>query len=367
MDFNQDRRIIHIDMDAFFASVEQRDTPNLIGKPLAVGGGELRGVVAAASYEARKFGVRSAMSGLVAKRLCPNLIFISPRFERYKEISDVVRSIFFEYTDLVEPLSLDEAYLDVTKDHEQLASAALTATAIRNKIFKATGLTASAGVSINKFLAKIASDWNKPNGQKTITPEMVIPFLESLDVKKFHGIGKKTKEKMYELGIYTGLDLKQKTKEELTIQFGKAGIHFFNVVRGVHNSPVKPERIPKSLGAERTFSNNLTSELYLLEKLETIAEILENRLHKHQLAGKTITLKIKYSDFKQQTRSKTLRFYIAKKELLLEHARELLFQDKLTNSVRLLGIHMSNLNNVKKETATTSPEEENIQLTFPFQ
>ena len=314
-DFDPNRKIIHIDMDAFFAAVEQNDNPELKGKPLAVGGGGLRGVVSAASYEARKFGVRSAMSGALARRLCPHLTFVSPRFERYKEISTTIRSIFFEYTELVEPLSLDEAYLDVTTNRFEMPSATLIAEEIRNKIHEQTGLTASAGISVNKFLAKTASDWNKPNGQKTIPPEEVISFLASLDVKKFHGIGKKTKEKMYQLGIFLGADLKEKPLEFLTANFGKSGSHYFNVVRGIHLSEVKPFRIPKSLGAERTFSTNLASELFMLEKLESIAAKVEERLERNKLSGKTITLKIKYSDFKQQTRSKTLKVYISKQEM----------------------------------------------------
>lgn len=364
-DFDPNRKIIHIDMDAFFAAVEQNDNPELKGKPLAVGGGGLRGVVSAASYEARKFGVRSAMSGALARRLCPHLTFVSPRFERYKEISTTIRSIFFEYTELVEPLSLDEAYLDVTTNRFEMPSATLIAEEIRNKIHEQTGLTASAGISVNKFLAKTASDWNKPNGQKTIPPEEVISFLASLDVKKFHGIGKKTKEKMYQLGIFLGADLKEKPLEFLTANFGKSGSHYFNVVRGIHLSEVKPFRIPKSLGAERTFSTNLASELFMLEKLESIAAKVEERLERNKLSGKTITLKIKYSDFKQQTRSKTLKVYISKQELLFEYAKELLYQEKLSNSVRLLGISLSNLNTEKKVKKRPEPTKQS-QLILPF-
>ena len=361
MAFTTGRKIIHIDMDAFYASVEQLDHPQWRGLALAVGGGGSRGVVAAASYEARKFGVRSAMSGLVAKKRCPHLIFAKPRFERYKEISNQIRSLFMEYTHLVEPLSLDEAYLDVS----EYPSATLIAEEIRSKILEKTGLTASAGISINKFLAKIASDWNKPNGQKTITPQEVLPFLEGLDVKKFHGIGEKTKLKMYQLGIYTGKELKEQSLEFLTTHFGKVGTHYFQVVRGIHNSPVKPHRIPKSVGAERTFEKNLSSELFLEEKLEQIAGLLEKRLEKNKCAGKTITLKIKYSDFKQQTRSKTGTLFLASKELILEQAKELLYQDKLLNSVRLIGILLSNLNTLKNK-ITAKPTEKETQLSLPF-
>ncbi len=355
------RKIIHIDMDAFFASVEQLDHPEWQGLALAVGGGGSRGVVSAASYEARKFGVRSAMSGIIAKRLCPHLIFAKPRFDRYKEISDQIRSIFMEYTSLVEPLSLDEAFLDVS----EYPSATLIAEEIRAKIKNQTGLTASAGISINKFLAKIASDWNKPDGQKTLPPEEVLRFLETLDVKKFHGIGKQTKLKMYKLGIYTGKDLKGKNLDFLVDHFGKAGNHYFQVVRGIHHSPVKPHRIPKSVGAERTFENNLSSELFLEEKLKNIATLLEDRLAKNKVAGKTITLKIKYSDFKQHTRSKTGSLFLSSKELIFEHAKELLYQEKLLNSVRLVGISLSNLNTLKKEKKTKA-DNLDPQLSLPF-
>ena len=224
------RKIIHVDMDAFYASVEQMDFPELKGKPLAVGGNETRGVVSAASYEARKFGVRSAMSGIQAKRNCPELIFVKPRFDRYKEISKKIRKIFFDYTDLVEPLSLDEAYLDVTINKKNNPSASLIAEEIRLRIFKEVGLTASAGISVNKFVAKISSDYNKPNGQKTVNPDEILDFLEKLDVKKFYGVGKVTAEKMYQLGIFTGFDLKQKSLEYLEKNFGNSGKHYFKLL-----------------------------------------------------------------------------------------------------------------------------------------
>lgn len=359
---NSQRKIIHIDMDAFYASVEQLDYPEWRGKALAVGGGGDRGVVAAASYEARKYGVRSAMNGRRARELCPHLIFASPRFERYKEISETIRSIFLEYTPLVEPLSLDEAYLDVS----DFASATLVAEEIRAKINQQTQLTASAGISINKFLAKISSDWNKPNGQKTLAPEEIIPFLESLDVKKFHGIGKKTKLKMYHLGIYTGKDLKTHSLAFLTTHFGKAGAYYYSVVRGINNSPVKPHRTPKSVGIERTFSSNLSSELFLEERLKELAEHLEKRLRKNKVAGKTLTLKIKYSDFIQQTRSKTGKLYLSTKDLILEEAKILLYQEKLLNSVRLIGISLSNLNTKKTKQLPRKEISKNEQLSLPF-
>ncbi|MDE3743181.1 DNA polymerase IV [Maribacter polysaccharolyticus] len=359
------RKIIHVDMDAFYASVEELDYPELIGKPLAVGGNEVRGVVSAANYEARKYGVRSAMSGYLAKKNCPHLTFVKPRFTRYKELSQRIRTIFFDYTDLVEPLSLDEAYLDVTINKKGNPSATLIAQEIRQRIYDEIGLRASAGISINKFIAKIASDFNKPNGQKTVNPEEVLQFLEDLEIRKFHGVGKVTTEKMYRLGIFTGKDLKSKSLEFLEEHFGKSGNHYFNVVRGIHLSPVKPHRIPKSVGAERTFNENLSSEIFMLERLEHIATELEKRLKKSKIAGKTITLKIKYSDFTLQTRSKTLPYFVTDKSLLLETAKELLYQEKMENSVRLLGISLHNLNTDKKKTEAEK-DSVSLQLQFDF-
>ncbi|GGW98593.1 DNA polymerase-4 [Salegentibacter mishustinae] len=353
-------------MDAFYASVEQLDNPELRGKAIAVGGSSERGVVSAASYEARKYGVKSAMSSVIAKRNCPHLIFVKTRFDRYREISQRIREIFYEYTDLVEPLSLDEAYLDVTENKKGNPSASLIAKEIREKIKEKTGLNASAGISINKFIAKIASDFNKPNGQKTVNPEEVEEFLEVLDIRKFHGVGKVTAEKMYMLGIFTGKDLKTKSLDYLTEKFGKSGSHYYNVVRGIHLSEVKPNRIRKSLGAERTFNENISSEIFMLERLENIAEEIERRLKKSKVAGKTITLKIKYSDFTQQTRSKTVSFYISSKELILENAKELLYQEKMKDSVRLLGISLSNLNTDKSEKKPKEEKEIEVQLKFEF-
>jgi DNA polymerase-4 len=353
------RKIIHVDMEAFYASVEQLDNPELRGKPLAVGGSEHRGVVSAASYEARKFGVRSALSGTLAKKYCPELIFVRPRFDRYKEISNKIRNIFHDYTDLVEPLSLDEAYLDVTINKKGNPSASLIAQEIRKRIYDELGLTASAGISINKFVAKVASDYNKPNGQKTIGPDEVIPFLEQLPIRKFYGVGKVTTEKMYQLGIFTGLDLKNKSLEFLEKHFGKAGTFYYNVVRGIHNGQVRSNHIAKSVAAEHTFNENLTSEIFMLDKLERIAAELERRLKKHNISGKTVTLKIKYSDFSQQTRSKTLPYFISDKALMLETAKELLFQERMKESVRLLGISLNNLNAEVKKTVE-------VQLKFDF-
>lgn len=346
-------------MDAFYASVEQMDNPDLRGKPLAVGGSENRGVVSAASYEARKFGVRSALSGVLAKKYCPELIFVKPRFDRYKEISAKIQKIFKDYTDLVEPLSLDEAYLDVTQNKKGNPSASLLAQEIRERIFQEVGLTASAGISINKFVAKVASDYNKPSGQKTVNPDEVLSFLEDLPIRKFYGVGKVTTEKMYQLGIFTGLDLKSKSVEFLEQHFGKSGAFYYNVVRGIHNSEVKSDRITKSVAAEHTFDVNLSSEIFMLEQLENIAAILERRLKKHSISGKTVTLKIKYSDFTQQTRSKTLPYFVSDKGLVLETVKELLYQEKMKESVRLLGISLSNLNTEIKKTVI-------VQLQFSF-
>ncbi len=362
------RKIIHVDMDAFYASVEQMDNPELKGKPLAVGGSEKRGVVSAASYEARKFGVRSAMSGAQAKRNCPELIFVKPRFDRYHEISKKIRKIFLDYTDLVEPLSLDEAYLDVTENKIGNPSASLIAKEIRERIFTEVGLTASAGISINKFVAKIASDYHKPNGQKTVNPEDVLDFLEQLDVRKFYGVGKVTAEKMYQLGIFTGKDLKTKPEAYLEEHFGKSGGYYYDIVRGIHNSEVKPNRIRKSLAAERTFNENLSSEIFMSEKLDKIAQEVARRLQKSKVAGKTITLKIKYSDFTLQTRSKTLPYFLSDKDIILETAKDLLYQEKLSNSVRLLGISISNLNteNTQLKAKVIIEKSVSVQLKFEF-
>ena len=336
-------------MDAFYASVAQLDNPELKGKPIAVGGGGKRGVVAAASYEARKYGVRSAMSGVLARQKCPHLIFVKTDFERYKEISTKIRQIFYEYTDLVEPLSLDEAYLDVTENKKGNPSASLIAQEIRDRIYSELELRASAGISINKFIAKVASDINKPNGQKTINPEEVLLFLEELSINKFYGVGKVTAAKMNNLGIFNGLDLKNKPLEELTKLFGKSGTYYYNIVRGIHHSTVKPNRIRKSIAAERTFSENISSEVFMLERLHKIAEELERRMIASETKGKTITLKIKYSDFTQQTRSKTVQNFIQKKDEIMQIVKELLYQEKFKNSVRLLGISFSNLDTAKKE------------------
>ncbi len=358
------RKIIHVDMDAFYASVEQLDNPELRGKPVAVGGTSKRGVVSAASYEARKFGVRSAMSSVIAMQNCPDLIFVKSNFKRYHEVSDQIRKIFYEFTDKVEPLSLDEAYLDVTENKKGNPSASLIAKEIRKKIKEVTGLNASAGISINKFIAKVASDINKPNGQKTVPPNEVIDFLEKLDIKKFFGVGKVTVQKMYRHGIFTGKDLKEKSKEYLDEHFGKSGRFYYQVVRGNHFSEVKPSRTRKSLAAERTFSENISSEIFMIKKLEDIAKEVEKRLKKSKVAGKTVTLKIKYSVFTLQTRSKTLPYYISDKNVMVETVKELLYQSTMKNSVRLLGISLSNLNNDKGKPAKEKVVA--VQLKFDF-
>jgi DNA polymerase IV len=339
-----ERKIIHIDMDAFFASVEQLDDPSLKGKPVAVGGNKERGVVAAASYEARKYGVRSAMPSKVAAQKCPGLIFVKPRFARYKELSGIIREIFFQYTDLVEPLSLDEAFLDVTENKMGNPSATLIAMEIRAKIFESTGLTASAGVSYNKFLAKVASDLNKPNGQAVIPPNEALEFLERLPIEKFYGVGKVTAEKMHKWGIYTGADLKSFTLEFLANRFGKAGRHYFDIVRGIHLSEVKPHRIRKSISVERTFEQDLIDEVPLREAIASLSKELQDRCNKQQLRGRTFTLKIKYRDFTQVTRSRSFENPI-KLEGIYNLSLELLNHQPLSMPVRLLGIGISNLEN----------------------
>ncbi len=353
------RKIIHVDMDAFYTSVEQMDNPELRGKPIAVGGNKEYGVVAAASYEARKHGIRSAIASKIAAKKCPDLIFIKPRFSRYKEISQQIRGIFYDYTYLVEPLSLDEAYLDVTENKKNNPSATLLATEIRERIYKEVGLRASAGISLNKFVAKIASDINKPNGQKTIKPNEVEAFLEGLPIEKFYGIGKVTSAKMHKLGIFFGKDLKQKSKEFLFQNFSNSGLHYYAIARGIHNSPVQPHRIRKSIATEHTYFEGITSEIQMLEKLDKIAEELERRMKNSNAKGKTVTLKIKYRDFKIQTRSKTLDKNVNKKEEFFPVIENLLYQAPLKDAVRLLGIAISNLNSEEQNQMS-------VQLKFNF-
>lgn len=335
------RKIIHVDMDAFYASVEQMDFPALREKPVAVGGNKERGVVAAASYEARKFGVKSAMSSKMASLRCPSLIFVKPRFERYKELSLQIRDIFFSYTDLVEPLSLDEAFLDVTENKFHLPSATLIAKEIRERIKTEVGLNASAGISYNKFLAKVASDINKPNGQAVITPSQATEFLEKLEIERFFGIGKVTSEKMKKLGIHNGWDLKQYSIDFLTRRFGKSGLHYYNIVRGIHESPVNPHRDRKSLSVENTFEKDIHLQPELDQvNLELLKELFK-RIEKNNLQGRTLTLKLKYKDFTQQTRSKTLNRFLTQEDIRVL-SKELIYQESLKMPIRLMGLSLSN-------------------------
>jgi DNA polymerase IV len=351
------RKIIHIDMDAFFASVAQLDYPDLQGKPVAVGGDGVRGVVAAASYEARVFGVHSAMPSITAKKRCPNLIFVKPDFKRYQEVSQQIREVFYNYTDLVEPLSLDEAFLDVTTNKKGIETATRIAKAIRNDIMNETGLTASAGISINKFMAKVASDMNKPNGQKTIMPEDVLPFLEKLPIRKFFGVGIKTAEKMHGLGIFHGKDLKQHDLVFLRRNFGKAGDHFYNIVRGIQYSRVEPNRVRKSIGAEKTFSENILNPLELEVHLRMVFERFITRV---KIAGRTLTLKVKMDDFSIKTHSTTFEVPTKNPNELWLESLLLLRKNLPEKSVRLLGITLSNLGDLD------TPPEKVVQLTLQF-
>lgn len=353
------RKIIHVDMDAFYASVEQRDNPDLRGKPVVVGGIK-RGVVASASYEARQFGVRSAMPSSLALRKCPNLIFVPSRFDAYRAASQQIRAVFFEYTDLVEPLSLDEAYLDVTVNKQQLKSAIFIAQKIRKEIFERTQLTASAGVSINKFIAKVASDINKPNGMKVILPHEINDFLEKLAIEKFHGIGKVTAQKMHQLGVKNGRDLKQLSEIELLTRFGKAGRFYYDIVRGIDNRSVNPNRIRKSIGVERTYNEDLVDLEEMEKKVETLAENLFKHIEKNQRSGRTLTLKIKYGNFETATRSRTVPTDLLTYDAIFSLAKALLYENMEENlRVRLLGLTISNLKEEREEAS-------NHQLKIPF-
>ena len=336
-------------MDAFFASVEQRDFPEFRGKPLAVGGSKERGVVAAASYEARKYGVKSAMSSKMAYLKCPDIIFTKPRFEVYKQVSGQIQDIFREYTDLVEPLSLDEAFLDVTHHKKGPPSATLIAREIKAAIKAETGLTASAGISTNKFLAKVASDYDKPDGLFVILPDQVLSFIEKLPIEKFFGVGKVTAQKMYALGILLGKDLQSFSQLELNRHFGKSGSYFHMISKGIDERPVRPDRIRKSVGAERTFETDVHDPDELLEILDSIAIILEERMQKGKHKGKTITVKIKYSDFKVITRSKTLNRSFSSLSEIIHNSHELMNAiETHPLGIRLLGISMSNLDGDQK-------------------
>jgi DNA polymerase IV len=338
------RKIIHIDMDAFYASVEQRDNPALRGKPVAVGGSEARGVVAAASYEARQFGVRSAMPSVIAKRKCPDLIFVKPRFDIYKAVSLQIREIFAEYTPLIEPLSLDEAYLDVTDNLKGIGSATWIAEEIRARIRAETQLTASAGVSYNKFLAKLASDHNKPDGLFVITPEMGPAFVETLPVRTFHGVGPATARKMEQLGIKTGLDLRTQALDFLQQHFGKAGSYFYWAARAIDDRQVRADRIRKSVGAENTFPADLFTYEAARDQLQDIIEKLWAHCERSGTRGRTVTLKVKFANFRQITRRRTGQLPIGTRgelEQLSNALLEPLFP--VAKGIRLLGISLSSL------------------------
>jgi DNA polymerase IV len=351
------RKIIHIDMDAFYASVEQRDNPALRGKPVAVGGTRKRGVVAAASYEARKFGVHSAMSSIVAKRKCRELLFVRPRMEIYQAVSSQIQDIFYEYTDKVEPLSLDEAFLDVTENKKDIAIATDIAKAIKLQIKETLNLTASAGVSYNKFLAKIASDYNKPDGLFVIKPNQAEGFIEELPVRKFFGVGAVTAEKMNKLGIAKGADLKKWSLESLIRNFGKSGAYFYDIVRGIDNRPVNPSRIRKSIGAERTFDKDIFDKTQIIIALEQIELELQKRLNRKQRKGRTLTLKIKFDNFEQITRSKSSANYLTQLQIK-EYYHNLIDTLEFANhGIRLLGLTISNLD---------KPTNDFIQLVIPF-
>ena len=356
------RKIIHIDMDAFFASVEQRDNPELRGEPVAVGGASGRGVVAAASYEARKFGVRSAMPSVTAKRRCPELIFVKSRFDVYRAVSNQIRAIFRDYSDLVEPLSLDEAYLDVTANKPRLPTATAIAEAIRARIDEATGLTASAGVSYNKFLAKLASDQNKPDGLCVVTPKQGEAFVARLPVRRFHGVGPRTGEKMARLGITTGADLRAQSLEFLQAHFGSSGDYYYRAARGIDDRPVRATRIRKSLGAERTYFEDLHDRAAMVEKLAEIADTVWERAEKSEVFGRTITLKLRYSDFVTPTRARSLTEPVASRNQLHAIGCDLL--DTLTpddRGVRLLGLTLSGFD---RDGDRAEPEDLQLGLDF---
>ena len=347
-------------MDAFYASVEQRDFPELKGKCIAVGGSSDRGVVATASYEARLYGVKSAMPSVIAKRKCPKLIFVKPRFEVYKEVSNQIRAIFKEYTDLIEPLSLDEAYLDVTINKKGIQSATQIAKEIKQKIKEATHLTASAGVSFNKFLAKIASDYNKPDGLFVVTPTIAESFVEKLQISKFHGIGKITANKMQNLGVYNGKDLKKLSLEKLLKEFGKSGLYYYNVVRAIDNRLVDSTRIRKSVGSEQTFKEDLNSLSEIKQNILPLINEVWSWNQKNLIFGRTFTVKLKYNDFKVINRSKTTLSIITDfnifKQIVIDLLSDCFQNDKL---VRLLGISVSNLSDLK------SNEGKQLELNFP--
>lgn len=344
---SQNRKIIHIDMDAFFASVEQRDNPSLKGKPVVVGGDpNSRGVVATCSYEARKFGIHSAMSCANAYRLCPHAIFVKSRFSAYVKVSKQIRVIFKEYTDLVEPLSLDEAFLDVTKNKFDNPSATNMAKEILTKIYQKTSLTASAGVSINKFIAKIASDMNKPNGITVILPEEIELFVERLEIRRFFGVGKATERKMHNLAIFNGADLKKMSLNALQRHFGKSGEYYYSISRGIDERPVNPDRERKSLGTERTFQKDIYSQEEAFKLLQDMSLKTSEELKHKNIAGKTITLKVKYFDFSTSTRSITIENETNDYDIIWDNILKLTEKTEIGEvAVRLLGVTVSNLTN----------------------
>ncbi|QJB69393.1 DNA polymerase IV [Parasphingorhabdus halotolerans] len=365
------RKIIHIDMDAFFASVEQRDHPELRGKPVAVGGSAARGVVAAASYEARVFGVRSAMPSVTAKRKCPDLIFVKHRFEVYREVSRQIRAIFKTHSDLVEPLSLDEAYIDVTPenggDKMGIGNATRIAEMIRAEIKKQTQLTASAGVSYNKFIAKIASDQNKPDGICVIKPHQGAEFVAQLPVRRFFGVGPKTAERMAKLDIHTGADLRAQSEDFLRQHFGKSAGYLFRASRGIDHRELRANRIRKSVGGERTYGEDLVTDTDLQDAFENIINIVWNSIEKSGSRGRTVTLKAKYADFRQVTRSKSADHYVENKQEFSEISRELLEQIMpVENGVRLLGLTLANLEGAEDSENENEDRTKSAQEAFEF-
>ena len=340
------RKIIHIDMDAFFASVEQRDNPLLKGKPVAVGGESKRSVVAAASYEARKFGVFSALPMVIARQRCPDLVIVPHRFSVYKDVSRQIRSIFQTYTDLVEPLSLDEAFLDVTENKKNIPSASIIAQEIKEAVWKETSLTCSAGVSVNKFLAKVASGLNKPNGLTTIKPEQVMTFLDQLAIENFFGIGRVTAMKMRSLGVRIGSDLKKISREELIRQFGKAGHYYFEVCRGLDDREVSPEHIRKSISVEKTFEDNIYSRDLARQILMQLCDDLCDTLQNLDIKGRTLQIKWRYPDFTTPTRSRSFKSYTRDSRLIVNTITQLFDENAdIVKGIRLLGVGISNLNN----------------------
>jgi len=357
------RKVIHIDMDAFYASVEQRDDPALKGRPVAVGGTRERGVVAAASYEARKYGVRSAMASALARRMCPDLVFVRPRFEVYREVSRQIHTIFADYTDLIEPLSLDEAYLDVTENHQGIATATEVARQIRARIREETGLTASAGVSYNKFIAKLASDHNKPDGMCVVRPEQGLAFIARLPVGRFHGVGPVTAARMEKLGIHTGADLRRCSREFLGQQFGKSGDYFFLAARAIDHRPVRPDRVRKSIGSENTFFQDLHAHEQLAAALRESSETVARHAERTGKAGRTISIKLRYSDFRTLTRARALPAPVADAESIQAVALALLAPlEPVELGVRLLGVTLSGLGEGEDE-LTVTPE----QLALAFE